>query len=65
MVGVPVSSTYLVLNEARKTFPQLVEHYDPDSRYIYPKGFRWWSDAVYEAKRRVRPYVAYEYRDTA
>jgi len=61
MVGVPVSTTYVVLDEARKRFPHLVEHYDPDSRYIYPKGFRWWANAVYEAKHRVRPYFAYEH----
>lgn len=63
MVGVPVSTTYLLLDEARRKFPQLVEHLDPESRYIYPKGFRWWSDAVYKAKHRVRPSISYEHSE--
>lgn len=62
MVGIPVSAIYRVLDRDRSTFPALVEHYDPISRYIYPKGFRWWAEHVYELKRRVRPLVSYEFQ---
>jgi len=61
MVGVPISATYLALEKARRQFPHLVEHIDPESRYIYPKGFRWWSDAVYNRTQRVRSYFGYDY----
>lgn len=61
MVGIPVSTTYQILDRSRVQYPDLVEHYDPHSRYIYPKGFRWWSTKVYEAKRRVRAYFGYQY----
>ncbi len=61
MVGIPTSAMYQVLDQCRQQYPGLVEHYDPISRYIYPKGFQWWSTKVYDAKRRVRPYFGYGY----
>jgi hypothetical protein len=63
LVGIPVSAIYNVLDKHRHKVPSLVEHFDPVSRYIYPKGFRWWADHLYEHKRRVRPLVSYEFRD--
>lgn len=62
LVGIPISAAYRLLERERCQFPDLVEHFDPVTRYIYPKGFRWWSDTVYELKRRVRPYVSYSYQ---
>lgn len=61
LAGIPVSAAYRLLSREQTQFPGLVEHQDPVSRYIYPKGFRWWSSAVYDLKRRVRPYVSYTY----
>lgn len=61
MVGIPVSAVYQVLDQCRSHYPGLVEHYDEASRYLYPKGFRWWSTKVYDAKRGVRPYFGYNY----
>lgn len=61
MVGIPISTTYELLDRYRDQCPSLVEHYDQASRYIYPKGFQWWSTKVYDAKRGVRPYFGYNY----
>ena len=61
MVGIPISATYQVLDQYRRQYPGLVEHYDDASRYLYPKGFQWWSTKVYDAKRGVRPYFGYNY----
>lgn len=62
LAGIPVSAAYRLLDRERERFPHLVEHVDPVSRYLYPKGFRWWSDRVYELKRLVRPYVSYKFK---
>jgi hypothetical protein len=62
LVGIPISAAYRLLDRERETFPDLVEHYDPLTRYIYPKGFRWWSAAVYDLKRLVRPYVSFSFQ---
>jgi hypothetical protein len=62
LVGIPVSAIYKVLARESAAFPELVEHFDPISRYIYPKGFRWWAEHVYELKRRVRPLISYEFQ---
>jgi Radical SAM superfamily len=61
MVGIPVSVTYNVIAAEAEEFPWLIEHRDPDSRYLYPKGFGWWSTKVYETKRLVRPYIGFGY----
>lgn len=61
MVGIPVSAVYQLLDQHRRQYPALVEHYDETSRYLYPKGFQWWSTKVYDAKRGVRPYFGYNY----
>jgi hypothetical protein len=65
MVGIPVSAVYQVLDQCRTQYPSLVEHCDEASRYLYPKGFRWWSTKVYDAKRGVRPYFGYDYQPDA
>lgn len=62
LVGIPISAAYRLLDRERVTFPDLVEHFDPVTRYIYPKGFRWWSATVYDLKRLVRPYVSFSFQ---
>lgn len=62
MVGIPVSTTYHLLERERHRYSSLVEHADPESRYLYPKGFRWWASKVYEVKRLVRPYIDFNYQ---
>lgn len=57
LVGIPVSTFYRLLDREHHAHPSLVEHVDSGSRYIYPRGFRWWSDRVYSSNRRVRPYM--------
>ncbi len=61
MCGIPVSTMYRLLDREREQFPALVEYYDPQTRYIYPKGFAWWSGKLYDTARRVRPYLGYDY----
>lgn len=61
LVGIPVSATYQLLEAERSRYPFLVEYVDPDTRYLYPRGFRWWSDKVYDSKRLVRPYYGYDF----
>jgi hypothetical protein len=61
LVGIPISAIYNVLDSARIAYPHLVEYYDSDSRYIYPKGFRWWATKIYELKRLVRPFVSFDF----
>ena len=64
LTGIPVSALYKLLDRERHTYPALVENYDPVSRYIYPRGYRWWSNKIYNLKRRVRPYTSYEFQPT-
>jgi hypothetical protein len=65
LVGIPVSSLYKLLDRERARYPALVESADPLSRYIYPRGFRWWSNQIYDLNRRVRPYISYTYQPMA
>jgi Radical SAM superfamily/B12 binding domain len=62
LVGIPLSAIYKVLSKDGPAVPGLVEHYDPVTRYIYPKGFHWWAEHVYELKRRVRPLIAFDFQ---
>jgi hypothetical protein len=61
LVGIPVSAIYRVLEQRRDAYPALIEHYDPVTRYIFPKGFRWWAQKIYDLKRGVRSYLSYDY----
>lgn len=61
LVGIPVSAVYRVLDQARDRHQALVEHYDPVTRYIFPKGFRSWSEKIYNVDRGVRSYYSYGY----
>lgn len=61
LVGIPVSTLYRVLDQSRANHPSLIEHYDPVTRYIFPKGFRWWSQKIYDTKRGVRSYYDYNF----
>ena len=65
LVGIPVSTTYRLLNRERNHYPVLVEHYDPETRYFYPKGFGWWSAKLYDFSRGVRAYPGYDYQPAA
>lgn len=61
LVGIPVSATYKVLERATQEHPQMVEWLDPITRYIYPKGFRWWSEAIYGEESGVRSYYGFQH----
>ena len=50
-----------LLERERHTYPFLVTHYDEQTRYIYPKGFRWWAANVYRTPSRVRPYFGFRF----
>lgn len=65
LVGIPVSALYRVLDRARESHPALVEHYDPVTRYIFPKGFEWWSTKIYNVDRAVRGYYGAEFKTAA
>lgn len=60
LLGIPVSTTYNLLDRERHEFPQLVEYVDPATRYIFPKGFQWWAARAYGSGHRVRAYFGYD-----
>lgn len=62
LLGIPVSAAYRLLDRERHSFPALIEHADPVTRYLYPKGFNWWAQRVYELRRRVRPFISFSYQ---
>ena len=61
LVGIPISTTYSILERERMDYPQLVEYFDPVTRYLYPKGFQWWAARVYGSQSRVRSYYGYSF----
>lgn len=58
LLGIPVSALYRVLVKGREAYPALVEDYDPVTRYIFPKGFNWWANQIYNAQHGVRSHGA-------
>ena len=65
LVGIPRSLLYDRLLVAMENNPEVAEYYDKTRRYIYPRGFRWWSHKLYELDAGVRPYVGYAYNPSA
>lgn len=61
MVGIPISTIYNMLLKEKENHSFLVEYYDDQTRYLYPKGFQWWSTKIYQAKNRVRSYFGYNF----